>query len=107
MMLVQEHAIGTVPLIAAAHQNAGYGLGLLVDLALNVINVGQLGKICPGVRELAVVKLAVVQQDSSDGVVISGPLRLSPLSQAVSPANKMRPTTHTIRVFKLIPSLAM
>ena len=62
--LVQKHAIGTVPLIAAAHQNAGHGLGLLVDLALDVIHIGQLRKICTGIRELAIVKLPVVQQDS-------------------------------------------
>ena len=67
MMLVQEHAIGTVPLIAAPHQNAGYGLGLLVDLTLDVVHIGQLGKIRTGVHQLAVVKLAVVQQHGRVG----------------------------------------
>ena len=45
MALVQEHTVWAVPLIAPPNQDVGHGFGFLIHLALNVINVGQLGKL--------------------------------------------------------------
>ena len=64
---VQEHAVWTVPLIAAPHEHTGDRFGLLIDRTLNVIHVGQLGKFVSRMHELAVVKLPRVEQDGRVG----------------------------------------
>src|SRR5580700_10655309 len=61
--LVQKHSIRPVHVIPARHQHAAHCLRLLVDPALDVIHVRQLGKAGVGVRQLAVEKLIVVQRD--------------------------------------------
>ena len=40
--LVQEHAVRTMPLVAASHKHTGDCFGFLIHLVLDVVNVGQL-----------------------------------------------------------------
>lgn len=61
--LAQEHSVGTVNVIPSRDKHAAYRLGLLVDPALDVIDVGQFGKTGACVYQLAVVKLIVVEQN--------------------------------------------
>jgi len=67
VMLIQKHSVGTVHFIAAPHQHAGHCLGFLVDLALDVVHVGQFGKIRTSIHQLAIVKLIIVEQDGRVG----------------------------------------
>ena len=60
---VQEHAIRTVPFVAAPHQNVRNRFGLLVDGTLYVINVCQLWETRASLGQLTVIQLTGIEQD--------------------------------------------
>ena len=106
---VEEHAIRTVHLIAAPHQNVADGLGLLIHRTLDVIHIGQLRIRRARVGQLAKVNLIVVQQNRGVRVVISGPFSSRAFPQALAVIRIDVTNNSAINFFKfqlLLPSFS-
>lgn len=74
---VEEHAIRSMHFIAAANQDAIDSLSFLINLALNVVNIGEFRVFGIGIGQLAEINLIVVEQNGSIGSGDFGSLGLA------------------------------